>query len=232
MGTQSCLQIANCVLTACQPGDPNCTAKCMAKGTLGAQQTYTAMTDCGKLGCKDLVDAGKGNEAMLCLYTVCGAERGACLGSGAGTCADLTNCLASCGDSVVCQQGCHGQVSDQGAKDYYTLLTCVDQKCGGLALEAKASCAQQVCPLFETCFGGSSGGGSLSCQGILQCASLCGSSKSCAQQCKAQGSAAAQQQLDTLISCNDLNCTSYCNSGNAQLCDFCYSQCVQASGCT
>ncbi len=231
-GTLTCAQVTACISQNCGPGDDACKLACRDQGKVEAQTAYDTLVNCGKATCKKLVDEGKNNEAMFCMYTWCGQEQAACMGAGAGTCQGLNDCLNDCSLSAVCNAACHSDASVDSAQDFYALMTCVEQKCGALPASEQAACGLQWCKsTWDKCFPPQ---GTLSCQQILACAGQCGSSKECAQGCKAKGTASGVAQLDALLACHDDKCGTFCNEGgDAQLCNTCLNTfcSAQYAGC-
>ena len=224
VGTLSCGQIMACIDQFSQgPTDQLTIDSCMAKGSPTAVAQYKARKACIAVSCQTLIDQGKVAEAMLCVYSKCGAEQTTCTGVGTSDCGGLGGCLSGCGSSSVCVGTCHSQASVDAIQKWYGLLLCGDQFCAGQTGNAFAQCTAQKCQsAYQSCFG-STGQGGLSCGGILQCAGQCGSSKDCAQNCKAQGSAAGINTLNALLACNTKYCDAICNSGSQQQCDSCLS---------
>ncbi len=220
-GTLTCGQIVACISQFSQgPNDTVNINACVGKGTAAAQDQYTKRKNCIKLSCQKLIDAGKVNEAMLCVYTYCGVEQTGCVGSGTKTCDQLGSCLSGCGTSVVCTTGCHSDASISGVKTWYSLTTCGDQYCAGKSGNDYATCTTQSCAgPYQACFG-TTGGGGYSCAQVLQCAQGC-TTKSCAGDCKAKASAQGLQDLNNLLGCNDKYCKSYCDNGTQQQCSAC-----------
>ncbi|GEM_PF-2696768 len=227
VGTLGCGQILACVNQFSQgPGDTVNINACVAKGTAAAQALYKKRRACIDLSCKKLIDAKKANEAMLCVYTSCATEQTTCIGSGALTCDKFTNCLAGCGTSIVCTLGCHSSAAVEAIKAYYSLTNCGDQYCKGMSGQAYGTCTAQKCKgTFDNCFGtgGSSGGGggTYSCNQILQCVAQNCKTTACADQCKAKGSAKGQADLKAFIDCKNQYCKNYCDAGSAAQCNAC-----------
>ncbi len=221
-GTLECGQIMACVNQFAQgPTDTVNIDACVAKGTSAAQADYTKRKACIALSCQTLIDAGKANEAMLCVYTYCAKEQTGCLGVGTKDCSTLGGCLSGCGTSEICTIGCHADASIDGIKGWYLLATCGEQKCPGTTGNAYATCVTQSCVApFQACFG-TTGGGGYSCAQVLQCAGSCGASKACAQDCKAKASSQGLTDLNALLACSSGPCGTYCTSGTAQQCDAC-----------
>jgi hypothetical protein len=212
-GTLTCAQITGCI-GQCPVGATACKDLCLSQGTATAQLQLSTLTTCITATCKAIYDSGQYSETMFCLYTYCGAEQAACMGSGSGTCSQLNSCLGGCGTSAVCNTNCHAQASVAAATDYYGLMACVALKCGAQTGSAQNTCAQTYCnPSWQKCFGGTSTG--LSCQGILTCAAKCTTTE-CAQACKAKGTTQAQQAIDTLVQCQSQKCGSYCQYDTPQ----------------
>lgn len=224
VGTLSCGQIMACIDQFSQgPTDQLTIDSCMAKGSPTAVAQYKARKACIAVSCQTLIDQGKAAEAMLCVYSKCGAEQTTCTGVGSNDCGGLGGCLSGCGNSTVCLGTCHSQASVEAIQKWYGLLLCGDQFCAGQTGNAFAQCTSQKCQsAYQSCFG-STGQGGLSCGGILQCAGQCGGSKDCAQNCKAQGSAAGINTLNALLACNTKYCETICNNGSQQQCDSCLS---------
>ncbi|MSP90632.1 MAG: hypothetical protein EXR79_02320 [Myxococcales bacterium] len=217
-GTLGCGQITACVSGQCAPpADATCKLACVQKGTANAQAQFTTLQECVQATCKAF--AAKPNEAMFCIYSQCGQAQAACLGAGPGDCAGLNTCLNDCANSPVCVNDCHAQASIAGGKDFYALMTCVDDKCAGLAGDAQVQCAGSQCKgAFDKCFGASAPKG-LSCQQILQCAAGCGD-KACAAACKQKGSPQGQAAITAMVACMDQKCGSFCAQQTPQ-CDTC-----------
>lgn len=222
VGTLTCGQVMACIEQFSAGSEDKLTIDtCIAKGTPTAQSQYQARKSCIALSCQTLIDAGKVYEALLCVYSKCATEQTACTGSGTADCGGLGGCLAGCGNSSVCTSACHSQASVAAIQKWYGLLLCGEQYCAGKSGDAFAQCTAQLCQnAYQGCFG-STGQGGYSCAQVLQCAGQCGNSKDCAQNCKAQASAAGLSALSALLACNDKYCTSICNSGSAQQCDAC-----------
>ncbi|MCB9740064.1 MAG: hypothetical protein H6747_12435 [Deltaproteobacteria bacterium] len=221
VGTLSCGQVMACIEQFAAPGDTLTIDTCIAKGTPTAQAQYKARKACIALSCQTLIDAGKAYEALLCVYSKCATEQTVCTGVGSNDCGGLGGCLAGCGTSTVCTSACHSQASVSAIQKWYGLLLCGEQYCQGKSGDAFAQCTAQLCGnAYQACFG-STGQGGYTCAQVLQCAGQCGSSKDCAQNCKAQASAAGLSALTALLACNDKYCTSICNGGSAQQCDQC-----------
>ncbi len=223
-GTLTCGQVMACIEQYAQgPSDQLTIDGCLAKGSPGAIAQYKARKACIALACQTLIDQGKIYEALLCVYSKCAVEQTACTGAGSTDCSGLGGCLSGCGSSSVCTSACHGKASIDAVQHWYGLLLCGEQLCGGKQGDAWAQCTASSCQAaYQTCFG-STGQGGLSCGGILKCAGGCGGSKDCAQQCKAQGSAAGLAALQALLACNDKFCGAVCASGTQQQCDGCLS---------
>ncbi len=218
-GTLSCNQIFACIdQFAKGPTDTVNIEACIAKGSATGQADYIKRKQCISLSCQTYIDQGKANEAMLCVYTYCAKEQVGCFGSGADNCQQLAGCLVNCGASTLCLYGCHASASETGAKDFYALQSCADQKCAGKTGPAWSACADQACKSFlAKCTGGT-----FSCAQILQCASGC-TTKPCAQACKAKGSVQGLADLQKLLDCNQQSCGVACNQGTQQQCDACMS---------
>jgi hypothetical protein len=223
-GGLTCAQITACS-SNCPVDDSNCPVQCVAQGSSSAQATFNTYKSCIKATCKSLADQGKVNETMFCIYQYCASEQAACLGSGTGTCSQLNDCMNGCGNSATCTSSCNSATSKQGALDFYSLMTCVDNNCAGQTGDAQVQCAQSACSAaFTKCIGTSSGGGTLtSCQAILGCAQGC-SDKACAQQCKGAGTPQAQATLQQLLDCENQKCISWCVTGNEPECTQCMSK--------
>ncbi|MCO4760095.1 MAG: hypothetical protein KC502_01215 [Myxococcales bacterium] len=221
-GTLSCGQIMACVSQFSQgPKDTINIDACVAKGTATAQAEYNKRKACIALSCQKLIDAGKANEAMLCVYTYCPKEQSGCLGSGTKTCDQFGGCLTGCGTSQICLVNCHADASIDALKAWYLLGTCGEQKCAGKTGNDYGTCAAQQCgPSFQGCFG-STGGGGYSCAQVLQCAGQCGNSKACAQDCKAKASAQGLSDLNALLTCSNGVCKSFCSTGTQAQCNAC-----------
>jgi hypothetical protein len=225
VGTMGCGQVHACVSQFSQgPNDQLTVKSCLSKGTAAAQALYTKRKDCIAIACQNLIDAKKANEAMLCIYSKCGVEQGACLGSGAKTCSQMGNCLSACGASATCTIECHASSSVDAVKAWYTLTNCGDQFCAGMSGNAWAQCTTAKCQgAFNNCFGttgGGGGGGSYSCNQILKCAGGC-QDKACATKCKNQGSAQGTADLNAFLACQKKSCDSYCLQGSAAQCNAC-----------
>ena len=224
VGTLNCGQIHACVGQFSQGANDELTLKaCMAKGTAAAQALYQKRKDCIALACQKLVDGKKINEAMLCVYSKCGAEQAGCIGSGSKTCNELGNCLSACGQSATCTVECHASSSVDAVKSWYTLTNCGDQYCAGMSGNAWAQCTTQKCKgAFDNCFGtsGGGGGGSYTCNQILKCATGC-KDKACADQCKQQGTAQGIADLNAFLDCQKKSCTAFCTQGTAAQCNAC-----------
>lgn len=223
VGTMSCAQIHACVGQFSQgPNDDLTLKSCMAKGTAAAQALYKKRKDCIALACQKLVDAKKVNEAMLCVYSKCGAEQSGCIGSGTKSCQQMGNCLSACGQSATCAVECHASSTVQAVKSWYTLTNCGDQYCAGQTGNSWAQCTASKCKgAFDNCFGGnSSGGGTYSCNQILKCATGC-QDKPCADGCKAKGSAQGLNDLNAFLDCQKKYCLNYCNGSGATQCGAC-----------
>ena len=218
VGTLGCGQVTACVAGQCAPpADATCKLACTQKGTAAAQSQFSALQECVQATCKAF--AAKPNEAMFCIYSQCGQAQAACLGAGAGDCAALNTCLNDCANSPVCSNDCHAQASIAGGKDFYALMTCVDDKCAGLQGDAQVQCAGSQCKgSFDKCFGATQPKG-LSCQQILQCAAGCGD-KACAGACKQKGSPEGQAAVAGMVACMDQKCGSFCAQQSPQ-CDTC-----------
>jgi hypothetical protein len=229
-GTLTCAQVTGCV-GQCPVGATACKDLCVSQGTATAQLQLSTLTTCITATCKAIYDSGQYSETMFCLYTYCGAEQAACMGSGSGSCSQLNSCLGGCGTSAVCSTNCHAQASVAAATDYYGLMACVELKCGAQTGTALNTCAQTYCnPAWQKCLGGAASG--LSCQGILTCAGKCTTTE-CAQACKAKGTTQAQQAIDTLVQCQSQKCGSYCQSDTPQCTSCMNTYCAAAqNACT
>ena len=220
-GTLTCGQIFACVdQFAISPKDKVNIDACIAKGTASGQALYTKRKACIALSCQTYIDQGKVNDAMLCVYTFCGQEQADCLGSGKGDCNELAGCIVGCSNNGLCLIGCHSDASLQGAKNFYALQSCADQKCPGLAGSDWNSCMQQGCTSALNKCVPSQGQTTLSCAQIMSCASGC-KDKPCAQACKTKGSIQGLSDLQKLLDCNDKHCKLFCEQGTQQQCDAC-----------
>lgn len=222
-GTLSCAQISACIGN-CPAGDASCPDSCKAKGSTSGVQLLSAYQGCLKAVCKSLADQGKYSETMLCVYNNCFAEQAACIGSGNAGCKVYAECLAQCGSSATCSSGCNSQVSEQGGKDYYGLMSCVDNQCAGLGGQDQVSCAQSACKQsWDKCFGS---GTYLytTCLQVAQCQGKCGGDIACAKACKAAASPLAQAAVDAFITCRDNKCGNFCVNTASPNCSACISQ--------
>ena len=224
VGTLSCGQVVACVNQFAQtPNDKVNIDACIAKGTADAQKQYVARKACIALSCQKLIDAGKVSEAMLCVYTNCGAEQTACLGAGQQNCEQLGSCLSGCGTSGTCVSSCHTSSTVEAVKSWYTLSVCGEQYCANLTGQSYGNCVTSKCVgPYQVCFGSSSGGGGtgLNCAQVLQCAGKC-TDKPCAEACKSQASAQGAADLNALLTCNGTFCAGPCGTGTQQQCDAC-----------
>ncbi|MBI5607917.1 MAG: hypothetical protein HY902_03455 [Deltaproteobacteria bacterium] len=221
-GALTCSQLAACIGN-CPEADPNCPNNCKAQGSASGLSLLNAYQGCLKAVCKSLADQGKFNETMLCVYSNCFSEQQACIGSGSGDCKKTSDCMATCGSSATCSTNCNAAASQQGAKDYYGLLTCIDNQCGALSGQAQLTCAQNGCKsLWDSCYP-STPVLYTSCLQVANCQAKCGGDLACAKACKAAASPEAQAAVDAFITCRDTKCGGYCGGSNTTNC----MQCVQ-----
>lgn len=216
VGTLSCAQVSACYVNC---NDAECKTGCVGQGTLFAQQKLKSLQNCLKAVCAAAVT---NDEALLCIYSNCGDEQAACLGSGSGKCKDLNDCMTSCGNNAQCTTNCQTAASKQAGIDFYTLMVCVDQNCANEQGDAQVACAQNLCAsAFTKCFGGGGGGGTLtSCLQIANCQAGCKGNVPCAKQCTAAGTAKAQADVSAFIDCRDLKCANIC-AQDLNKCDVC-----------
>lgn len=225
-GVLTCSQIAACIGN-CPATDGACPDNCKAQGSDAGLSTLAAYQGCIKAICKSLADQGKINETMLCIYSNCATEQAACIGSGSGDCKKTSDCMATCGGSATCVNNCNAGASLQGAKDYYGLLTCIDDVCAGLTGQAQLNCAQTGCKmLWDKCFSGGSGGPALysTCLQVAQCQAKCAGDVACAKACKAAATPAAQAAVDAFVICRDNKCGAWCSGANQNNCMTCVQQ--------
>lgn len=219
-GSLTCAQISACIGN-CPVNDASCPDTCKSKGSASGVQLLSAYQGCLKAVCKSLADQGKFNETMLCVYSNCFSEQAACIGSGSGDCKGYADCLSPCGGSATCTNACNTQVGQSGAKDYYGLMTCVDNNCTGLSGQDQVSCAQSWCKVgWDKCFGS---GTYLytTCLQVAQCQQACGATPACVQSCKSKASPLAQAAVDAFITCRDNKCANSCNTNNDTACMAC-----------
>jgi hypothetical protein len=222
-GSLSCAQITACIGN-CAASDAACPDSCKAKGSASGVQLLSAYQGCLKAVCKSLADQGKFNETMLCIFNNCYSEQAACIGSGNADCKTYADCLAQCGSSATCTSGCNNQVSEQGGKEYYGLMSCVDNQCGGLSGQDQLSCAQSSCKQsWDKCFGS---GVYLytTCLQVAQCQGKCGGDSGCAKACKTAASPLAQAAVDAFITCRENKCGTFCVNTASPNCSACITQ--------
>lgn len=222
-GSLTCAQITACIGN-CPANDASCPDTCKSKGSASGVQLLSAYQGCLKAVCKSLADQGKFNETMLCVFNNCYSEQAACTGSGSSDCKTYADCLAQCGSSATCTSGCTNQVSEQGGKDYYGLMSCVDNQCGGLSGQDQLSCAQSSCKQsWDKCFGS---GVYLytTCLQVAQCQGKCGGDTTCAKACKSAASPLAQAAVDAFINCRENKCGTFCVNTASPNCSACITQ--------
>lgn len=222
-GSLTCAQITACIGN-CPANDASCPDTCKSKGSANGLQLLSDYQGCLKAVCKSLADQGKFNETMLCVYSNCFSEQAACIGSGSGDCKAYADCLAPCGSSATCTSACNTQVGQTGAKDYYGLMTCVDNNCTGLSGQDQVNCAQSSCKTgWDKCFGS---GTYLytTCLQVAQCQGKCGGDTTCAKACKAAASPLAQAAVDAFITCRENKCGNYCVNTASPNCSSCITQ--------
>ena len=222
-GTLGCSQVVACIGN-CPAADNTCPDTCKAQGSDAGLGQLATFQGCIKAVCKPLADAGKFNETMLCIFTNCFAEQKTCMGAGTNTCKQISDCMAGCGGSATCTNTCNSGASQQGALEFYGLLTCIDNVCVGLQGAAQESCAKQGCKAsWDKCYGS---GPALytTCLQIAQCQAKCGGDITCAKACKAAGTAAAQAAVDAFVTCRDTQCANYCANPSSPNCMPCIQQ--------
>lgn len=219
-GALTCSQLAACIGN-CPASDANCPSNCNAQGSSSGLTLLNSYQGCLKAVCKSLADQGKVNETMLCIYSNCFAEQQACIGSGSGDCKKMSDCMATCGGSATCSNNCNAGASQQGAKDYYGLLTCIDNQCGSLRGQAQLTCAQNGCKsLWDGCFP-TAPVLYTSCAQVANCQANCNGNVTCAKACTAAASPKAQADVNAFIDCRDNKCGSYCGGGSSTNCATC-----------
>ena len=219
-GSLTCAQMTACIGN-CPAADSACPDSCKGQGSDSALSLLASYQGCLKAVCKPLADQGKIAETMLCAFTSCFAEQAACVGSGASSCKAISDCFSVCGSSATCSSSCNNQASQQGGKDYYGLLTCVDGLCGTLAGEQQLQCAQQACKsLWDKCFAGAPALYT-TCLQVAQCQGKCGGDTACAKGCKSAASPAAQAAVDAFITCRENKCGTYCANTANPMCGDC-----------
>lgn len=222
-GTLTCAQVTACIGN-CPGSDSSCPDSCKGQGSDSALSLLASYQGCLKAVCKPLADQGKIAETMLCAFTSCFSEQAACVGSGSTNCKAISDCFAVCGSSATCSSACNNQASQQGGKDYYGLLTCVDNLCGNVTGEQQLSCAQQACKsLWDKCFAGAPALYT-TCLQVAQCQGKCGGDTTCAKGCKAAASPAAQAAVDAFITCRENKCGTYCANTANPNCGACIEQ--------
>jgi hypothetical protein len=130
--------------------------------------------------------------------------------TGTATCAQIVDCLGSCGASdVACLNACRAKGSPSAQAAFGALLSCA-QSCTDTA------CVQSQCgPQVQACVSNGTVGpgpspdagpgpttGASTCLQILDCLDTCADGdNTCPNACRAKGSAAAQTTFNTLLAC-------------------------------
>ncbi len=219
-GALTCSQIAACIGN-CSASDATCPDNCKAQGSASGLSLLNAYQGCLKAVCKSLADQVKFNETMLCVYSNCFSEQQACIGSGTADCKKTSDCMATCGSSSTCSNNCNAAASQQGAKDYYGLLTCIDNQCGSLTGQAQVTCAQNGCKsLWDSCYPAAPVLYT-TCLQVANCQAKCNGDLACAKACKAAASPQAQADVDAFVTCRDNYCGLYCSGANTSNCMTC-----------
>lgn len=148
-------------------------------------------------------------DAGLCACPeACGAN-GSCNDSvcAVATCEATYDCVIAC-ETEACLESCYAAASPTATQQLDAMFACLESRCGNATTDAQfQTCAQQQCGSeIDTCFGfGSVGTGNDTCEEVYDCLVGC-TTNACATACYGEGTAAAQGQIDTLLTCFETNC--------------------------
>ena len=200
----TCTAASQCVQDACKDAwSPTCGAACVTGTAAAAAPTGNALLTCVSTKCVQGKCAGKlGNGSTCvddCTASDCGAELVACWSQGAtpgsAPCTGSLKCLDGCKSDpkkFTCQAACYTAMGTTGQDQFKALSTCVSQN-GGDA----SKCSKET----FTCLGGGATGTD-TCYDVAKCAQACDAKDTaCVGTCYAKGSANAQSQFQTLLSC-------------------------------
>ncbi len=162
--------------------------------------------------------AGKLNEAPPDCNdnaSICGCDE-ACQPNGTcddsvctiDTCSGAYDCLVDCGANGTCQEQCFTNASPTAQQQLNNLFQCLDDNCdANLSESAYAQCAAQNCgDETNACFGETPvETGNDTCSEVTDCFGGC-STETCYGACYAEGTAAAQTQIDAMYACFDARC--------------------------
>lgn len=148
-------------------------------------------------------------DASICACDeACGAT-GTCNDSvcAVATCEATYDCVIGC-DTDACIEGCYASATPAATTQLDAMFTCLENRCSNATTDAAfQQCAQQQCSNeIDTCFGLTPvGTGNETCDAVYGCMAEC-ADNACASACYSEGTAAAQTQIDTLLTCLDANC--------------------------
>jgi len=167
-------------------------------------------------GIDDNCDGLTDNQAPQCTGSDGG---GFTAGGGDATCGEGYSCLLSCNKDMTCIDACGADVASGDEADAFVeVVTCFNSQCSDVGAVEAGACMRekcwdqlQGCGLFSNSSGQGGTGpggttGALSCQEILGCLNNCPPEETvCLQNCLAQGTPQAQQQILTLFGCFNEN---------------------------
>lgn len=149
------------------------------------------------------------NPAICACATAC-QPNGTCNDGACQTndCESAYDCAVGCGDDAGCQSRCYGQATPTAQQQLDALFQCGSARCANAQGDAYGACMQSQCgSQVEACF--PVGTGPLSCRDTYNCLYDCADDdQACANGCYEQGTAAAQDQLDAMLSCFQAQCAS------------------------
>ncbi|MGB0646706.1 MAG: hypothetical protein ACPGQS_05980 [Bradymonadia bacterium] len=203
----TCEQLFECI-NECPVGDPECAPTCIETASETAVDQLNERTNC-------LSQSACAGDDYACRLTDCEPELTACFGppvipTGTTTCTTLSDCIDLCdsGDTD-CGDACLAAASPEGYNQFFDVFYCAqDNGCDTLMdADAYAECMRTNCDAELTvCTESGLGQGTLNCEEIYDCASLCPAGDAdCTRQCLGSASQEGLTQARDYESCLQSN---------------------------